>query len=200
MAEMHIEHPVEARIYHYIHVVSMITLAFTGFFIHYPFFQAAMSTMRMLHFIAMYVLVFNLIMRLSLAFLSRRRDFRNFGLGWKSLKFLPGTMAYYLFIRKELPKEVQGVYNPPQRLTYVLFAPLIVLQALTGFALYTPFAGTFGWVTNLLGGLQNVRIWHFSIMWVFILLTAIHVYLSLFEDFGQFKYMILNIQPKESKQ
>ncbi len=36
--------------------------------------------------------------------------------------------------------------------------------------------------------------------WVFILVLAIHVYLSIFEDFGQFKYMILSMVPKESKE
>ncbi len=200
MAEMHIEHPVEARIYHYIHVVSMIALAFTGFFIHYPFFKGSMSTMRFVHFVAMYVVVFNLIIRVSLAFLSKNRDYKNFGLGMIVWRNLFGTLGYYLFLKKELPKEVQGIYNPPQRLTYVLFIPLIILQAMTGFALYTPFAGYFTWLTSLVGGLEMVRVWHFSIMWVFILLTAVHVYLSLFEDFGQFKYMVLSMVPKESKE
>jgi Ni/Fe-hydrogenase 1 B-type cytochrome subunit len=200
MAEMHIEHPVEARIYHYIHVVSMITLAFTGFFIHYPFFQGTMSTMRFLHFVAMYTLIFNLIIRMSLAFLSRNRDFKNFGLGMIVWRNLFGTLAYYLFMKKELPKEVQGLYNPPQRLAYVAFVPLIIAQAITGFALYPPLAGYFSWFTVFAGGLLMVRVWHFSIMWVFILITAIHVYLSLFEDFGQFKYMVLSIVPKNAKQ
>lgn len=200
MAEMHIEHPVEARIYHYIHVVSMITLAFTGFFIHYPFFQGTMSTMRFLHFVAMYTLIFNLIIRISLAFLSRNRDYKNFGLGMVVWRNLFGTLAYYLFMKKELPKEVQGIYNPPQRLTYILFIPLIIMQAITGFALYPPLAGYFEWFTVFAGGLLMVRVWHFSIMWVFILLTSIHVYLSLFEDFGQFKYMVLSIVPKNAKQ
>lgn len=200
MAEMQIEHPVEARIYHYIHVISMIVLAFTGFFIHYPFFQGTMSTMRFLHFVSMYVLVFNLVIRLSYAFLSRNRDFKNFGLGWKTMKYLPGTLAYYLFIKKELPAPVRGVYNPPQRLAYVAFAPLIVLQAITGFALYPPLAGYFDWFTAFAGGLAMVRVWHFAIMWVFILITAIHVYLSLFEEFGQFKYMVLSMTPKDSKE
>ena len=200
MAEMHIEHPVEARIYHYIHIVSIITLVFTGFFIHYPFFAASMKTMRFLHFVAMYVVVFNLVMRLSLAFLSKNRDYKNFGLGMIVWRNLFGTLAYYLFLKKELPKEVQGIYNPPQRLTYVLFIPLIILQAMTGFALYTPTAGYFLWLTSLVGGLEMVRVWHFAVMWVFILLTSVHIYLSIFEDFGQFKYMALSMVPKESKE
>jgi Ni/Fe-hydrogenase 1 B-type cytochrome subunit len=195
-----IMHPVEARIYHWLHLVSMLILIFTGFFIHYPFFQGSMATMRFLHFVAMYVLIFNLIIRLSLAFLSRNRDYKMFGLGMIVWKNLFGTLMYYLFLRKELPKDVQGKYNPPQRLAYVAFAPLIVIQAMTGFALYTPTQSYFTWLTAFVGGLEMVRVWHFTVMWVFIFIIAIHVYLSLFEDFGQFKYMILSIVPKDAKE
>ncbi len=195
-----IAHPAEARIYHWLHLVSMLILIFTGFFIHYPFFQGSMATMRFLHFVAMYVLIFNLIIRLSLAFLSRNRDYKMFGLGMVVWRNLFGTLAYYLFLKKELPKEVQGTYNPPQRLAYVVFAPLIVIQAITGFALYTPTQSYFTWLTAFVGGLEMVRVWHFTVMWVFILIIAIHVYLALFEDFAQFKYMILSIVPKDVKE
>ncbi len=195
-----IAHPAEARIYHWLHLVSMLILIFTGFFIHYPFFQGSMATMRFLHFVAMYVLIFNLIIRLSLAFLSRNRDYKMFGLGMVVWRNLFGTLAYYLFLKKELPKEVQGMYNPPQRLAYVVFAPLIVIQAITGFALYTPTQSYFTWLTAFVGGLEMVRVWHFTVMWVFILIIAIHVYLALFEDFAQFKYMILSIVPKDVKE
>ena len=198
MARVVKEHLVEARIYHWIHLISIIVLAITGWFIHWPFFTAAMSTMRFIHFIFMYVVVFNLILRLSYAFLSRNRDWREFGLGWKQIKAIPGTALYYLFIRKEVP-DVVVKYNPMQKLTYILFAILIIPQALTGFALYTSTASYFNWVTNLLGGLARVRAWHFFIMWIFIILVAVHIYLSLFEDFAQFKYMVLSVTPEELK-
>lgn len=199
MSGMQIEHPVETRMYHWLHLISILILIFTGFFIHYPFFKGSMATMRFLHFVSMYVLIFTFIIRLSYAFLSRRRDFRNFGLGLKTWKLLPGQLMYYLFLKKEPPEGVEG-FNPPQRLAYVFFAPLIVVQAITGFALYTPTMKYFTWFTAWAGGLEMVRVWHFCIMWVFILVLAIHVYLSLFEDFGQFKYMILSMVPKESKE
>lgn len=192
------EHPVELRIYHWIHLISIIVLAFTGWFIHWPFYAAAMSTMRFLHFIFMYVVVFNLMIRLSYAFLSKNRDWRQFGLGWSSLKNIPGTAAYYAFLKKEPPASATA-YNPVQKLAYIFLAFLVIPQALTGFALYGSTAPYFNWVTNLLGGLANVRAWHFFIMWIFILIVGLHVYLSLFEDFPQFKYMLLNIMPEELK-
>lgn len=198
MSGMTLEHPVEARVYHWLHLVSMLILIFTGFFIHYPFFKGSMATMRFLHFVSMYVLIFTLIMRVSYAFLSRRRDFRNFGLGWNTWKNLPAQIMYYLFLRKNPPEGVSG-YNPPQRLAYVFFAPLIVVQAMTGFALYTPTQKYFEWLTAFLGGLEMVRVWHFAIMWVFILVLAIHIYLSVME-YDQFKYMILSMEPKELKE
>jgi Ni/Fe-hydrogenase 1 B-type cytochrome subunit len=90
------------------------------------------------------------------------------------------TVKYYLFIRKSHPKT--GKYNPLQKSTYGLMGVLLIIQALLGFALYTPFAAYFDWVTYALGGLMVVRQLHYLLMWVFIIITAVHMYLSFAED------------------
>lgn len=199
MARVRREHTVQARIYHWVHLVSIVILAFTGFYIYWPFsfFGMTMATMRLLHFTFMYVVLANLVLRLSYAFISPSRDWHEFGLGAKQWRMLPGTIAYYLFLRKEPPEGV-GAYNPPQRLAYIFFAILLIPQALTGFALYGPTATYFNWLTIFLGGLANVRAWHYFIMWMFVVVVSLHIYLSVFEEFDEFKYMILSIKPREA--
>ena len=190
------EHPLETRIYHWIHLLALIALGVTGFFIRYPYLSGGYGTLRFVHFISMYVVVFNLILRVSYAFISRNRDFHELGLGWKQWRMIPGTLAYYAFIRRDPPKGV-GEYNPLQRITYNLWGLMLVFQAFTGFALYRSTQPYFSWVTTVLGGLPNVRSWHTFIMWLFIATVGLHIYLSLFEEFDEFKYMILSITPEE---
>jgi Ni/Fe-hydrogenase 1 B-type cytochrome subunit len=199
MARVREEHTVQARLYHWIHLVSIVVLAFTGFYIRwsFPFFGVTMATMRFLHFTFMYIVLLNLVLRISYAFLAPGRDWHEFGIGAKQWRLLPGSLAYYLFLRKELPKGV-GEYNPLQRLTYLAYAILLIAQGLTGFALYTSTAAYFNWLTVFLGGFANVRAWHYFITWLFVVLVSIHIYLSVFEEFDEFKYMILSIKPREA--
>ncbi|GAB4275228.1 MAG: Ni/Fe-hydrogenase, b-type cytochrome subunit [Coriobacteriia bacterium] len=183
-------HPLAQRLCHWAHLVSMVVLAFTGFYIHNPFFDGNMMWMRQLHFIFMYVVLIALVARVYLAFFSRSsplKGSRETAMDVKS--FLPQkenrgqfleTIKYYLFLRKTHPRT--GKYNPLQKTTYVGVMLLLVFQAFTGFALYSPFADTFGWVTTLFGGLMVVRQVHYFTMWAFILFTMVHVYLTLAED------------------
>ncbi len=192
------EHPIEPRIYHWIHLISMGCLGFTGLYIYWPFFQAPMKWMQFTHYVAMYVILAVLILRISYAILHRRRDWHEFGLGLKQWKMLPHYIGYYIFIKKEHHKDV-GAYNPMQRLTYIFFGLLLIPQAITGFALYPSTASYFTWLTSLMGGAAYVRSLHFFIMWIFAIVAAVHIYMAVFEEFSQFKYMILNIAPKEIK-
>jgi Ni/Fe-hydrogenase 1 B-type cytochrome subunit len=61
-------HPLIFVITHWINLVCMIGLAFTGFYIHYPFFAGFMYQARMIHFVLMFLLTINLTARIILAF------------------------------------------------------------------------------------------------------------------------------------
>lgn len=198
MAKPIAEHHVETRIYHWVHLISMGLLGFTGFFIHWPFYPAAMKWMRFIHFVAMYVVLWNLVIRISFAIISRNRDWSKFGLGLKQWKMIPHYIGYYLFVRKEHHKDA-GAYNPVQRLTYIFVLLLLIPQAITGFAMYPSTAKYFIWLTSMLGGLTYVRTVHYFTMWLFIVLVGIHAYMAIFEEFSQFKYMVLSVVPKELK-
>jgi len=57
-------HPLVFVINHWIHLICMIMLAFSGFYIHYPFFDGFMGVARGMHFVAMFVVLINLTFRI----------------------------------------------------------------------------------------------------------------------------------------
>lgn len=190
-------HPWPYVLSHWTHLGSMFVLAFTGFYIHYPFFRANMLLMRQLHFIFMYVVLIALVWRVYYAFAGRTaivkgtrdtvHDWHNFVPQQENRHQLIETLKYYLFLRKTHP--ISGKYNPLQKLAYVAMGGLLVVQAYTGFAIYGPaqhsalFGPLFLWSVNMgLVSLMIMRMIHFLVMWVFILITMIHVYLSVAED------------------
>jgi Ni,Fe-hydrogenase I cytochrome b subunit len=84
-----------------------------------------------------------------------------------------------------------------QKAAYLMFAAFMLMQMLCGFALLefwtipgtslTPSAILLGWwLAPMVGGLAMavawMRILHYALTWVFIILTTVHVYLSATED------------------
>lgn len=179
------EHPVVPRLLHWIHLISMFVLIITGLYISDPFFPGGMGIMRGGHLIFMWVFVIIAIYRVIWAFVGRSapygsrekiRDGRHFMPQKENRGTLWPTIAYYAFLRSEPPAVYK--YNGLQKATYVFWLLLIVLQAITGFALWTPTAGLLQPLSYALGGPLIVRTIHYLIMWVFIATTALHVYLS----------------------
>ena len=201
--------PLAPKIMHFQHVASMIALAVSGMYIRFPFFANGRWAMRWVHYIAMTIVIINLIARLWYAFASKRRDYKEFVVTGRDITTAPMVIAYYLFLIPPEKKPHLGKYNVMQKSTYLMFVPLLILQALTGLALLTytiPFTGTItsfghvgitprdlvvGWwlgpivhSTDLAG--WYARTAHYLINWLFIVLTTMHVYLSLSEDFPAF--------------
>lgn len=180
------EHPLPAVLMHWTHLISMFVLIFTGFYIHKPFFPASMGLMRGLHFFFMFLLIFVAIIRVYWAFFgqgsashgsrTKIRDYRHFGVQDENRGTLIPTIQYYLFLRKRPP--AGGKFNGLQKGTYVAWLLLIALQAITGFAIWTPTQGFFRPMTFALGGMMAMRAYHYVLMWLFIITVAIHIYLS----------------------
>ena len=158
MAKQRVYHWTAAiRMHHFVNLVAMVVLVFTGFYIHSPFMaggEETMAWMRWSHLIAAYLLLFGLVARIYLMFNSREAA------DWKELLPLPGNLAnlpdiamYYLFI-KNTHKHYER-YNPLQALAYVFMGVMIFVMAMTGFALHTGWLhNSFAWVNALLGGLR----------------------------------------------
>lgn len=185
-AEVHV-HSTVAKILHHIHLTSMVLLVVSGFYIHKPWAPGMMGTMRYLHFVSMYVLAFTWIARLYYALFGEERDINRFLPEKKNKGKLVKIIRYYLFIDKYHPET--AVYNPLQKMTYVFWFFLLIIQGVTGFALYWPDSTYFGWVNTFLGGLAVTRMVHYLIMWVFIITVGIHLYLTLVENIASLKEM-----------
>lgn len=181
------------RSMHWLAVAAIVTLAVTGLYIGKPFFFPAardtgphfmMGWMRFLHFAAAGVLVATAIVRLYWLFIGNRyaRWRALFPLTPRRLRDVGGVVKYYLMVGEE--PHYLG-HNPLQQLAYTAIYGLAGIMVLTGFALYGQanpggfFAGAFGWVVSLCGGLQAVRVVHYVLTWVFVIFVPVHVYLAL---------------------
>ncbi len=172
---------------HWIRVIAIAVLMFTGIYIHTPFIAGGpdsflMASMRFFHFVAAYALVLGLVVRVYMAFKSTfDADWKDFSV-LENIKNIPDVLGYYLFF-KGSHKDYRK-YNPLQALAYLFTGLVIVFTAFTGAAIYhgRPFLifpmESFRWVNRLLGGESNTRIWHILAMWYFIVFVLVHTYLA----------------------
>jgi Ni/Fe-hydrogenase 1 B-type cytochrome subunit len=190
--------PAMPKLLHFQHVAAMIALGISGMYIRFPFFSGGRTAMRWVHYVAMIIVVINLIVRLWYAFGSARRDYREFAITKRDITTAPKVILYYIFVKPSKPH--LGKYNVMQKGTYTIFVPLLILQAFTGFSLLTqvipvinmsPRELLVGWWLGAMLGSVDMAGWymrtaHYLINWLFIVLTTIHVYLSVTEDFPAF--------------
>ncbi len=184
-------HPLPMVITHWVNLIAMIVLILSGLEIHYPLVPGVMGIARGLHMFFAFVLVVNCVVRIVLAFVAKSapaggtrrlvRDYKTWLPQRDNKHQLWAWISYYLFLRREHP--IAAKLGVPQKIVYLLIAPLIFFTAYTGFCLWGPTMGwpIFTWGTQLVGGAMNMRVIHYFCMWVFIIFMCIHVYLSLVE-------------------
>jgi Ni/Fe-hydrogenase 1 B-type cytochrome subunit len=189
------------RIFHWINVLSITTLAITGFIIADP--PAIMSnmeaserfwfgTVRFIHFGTAYIFFFNMILRIYWSFVGNRFS------SWKA--FVPRDREMWrnlwhvlkvdIFLGNEKHPDIRNIsvgHNTMAALSYVALFLIALVQVFTGFGLYSSMSGwwlpkLFAWVVPFLGGDFMVRTIHHSATWLFILFTLIHVYLVFYHD------------------
>jgi Ni/Fe-hydrogenase 1 B-type cytochrome subunit len=189
-------HPLIFVFTHGINLLCMIGLAFTGFYIHYPFFAGFMYAARMIHFVVMFVLVINLTSRIILAFwvktanqLGTREtdvDINNWLPQKENKHQFMETVKYYTFFRNT--RVISAKYGALQKMAYLATPLLTIYMAYTGFALYTPAHSWAIWPffaagISFFGGDMGIRIAHYFGMWVIILFTMVHAYLAAIDGF-----------------
>lgn len=189
------------RIFHWINVLAITTLAITGFIIADP--PAIMSnaeasesywfgTVRFIHFGTAYIFFFNMILRVYWAFVGNRFA------SWKA--YIPRDRKMWhnlwhvlrvdIFLGNEKHPDVKNIsvgHNTMAALSYVALFLIALIQVFTGFGLYASMSGwwlpkLFAWVVPFMGGDFIVRTIHHSATWLFILFTLIHVYLVFYHD------------------
>ena len=175
------------RLAHWVIVVCLVVLSFTGVYIHRPFLVAVdsrawtMGTMRFIHVLTGFVLMCALMWRFYWFFAGNR---------WSSWRqFIPlkkerragisKMLRYYLFLRWTPPEEVG--HNALAGATYCVIYGLLVLELLTGLALFDNVLGSgtlhsfIGWLPMLVN-LQYLRMIHYGVMFLFGAFLIHHVY------------------------
>ncbi|MDZ4177805.1 MAG: cytochrome b/b6 domain-containing protein [Coriobacteriia bacterium] len=209
-------HPMVFVLTHWINLIAMIALAFSGFYIHFPFFNGFMGVARGMHFFFMYVLIINLTFRIIASFfvksavmLGTRQqdtDIKNWLPQGANRHQLIPWLKYYLFMKKDHP--LGAKYGVLQKIAYIATIPLTYFMAYTGFAIYAPVMdwSFFQAGLDFVNGPMNMRIIHYFMMWVFIVFTAIHAYLANVEGFAPSKLIFswkesegIHFDPKTGK-
>ena len=177
------------RLAHWTIVFSIVVLSFTGWYLHEPFTtelreQAwTMATMRFIHVVTAFAFSLAVLVRVTWFFVGNRWAYwRAFVPVTRShLRSMGAMLRYYLFLRWRAPEAVG--HNRLAALTYLVVYALLLLQVITGFALYgwigtQPWAWLFGWVQHLIP-IQYVRELHYFLMFMFFGFTIHHVYSAL---------------------
>jgi Ni/Fe-hydrogenase 1 B-type cytochrome subunit len=182
---------VPVRVTHWVVVAAIIVLSVTGGYIADPFLippgGSVMMVVRFLHMLAAFVFLAAGIVRTYWLFAGNRFA------RWTA--FIPTNrnqareavrqLGWYLFMRPDAPK-VLG-HNQLAAGTYFVVFFLFLIQTLTGFALVAihgiqPWATLFGWVPDVMFGVQGVRLIHHLVMWAILAFMVHHVYSALLVD------------------
>jgi Ni/Fe-hydrogenase b-type cytochrome subunit len=188
------------RIAHWTWVAAIVVLTVSGYLLAQPQWIPAgyvdpptgffVGYVRLVHYVSAVVLCLVLLVRAYGLTVSKIPYDR-----WSSL--LPfrskrdvvngaKTLRGYLFIKPHETPVYFG-HNPLQQLTYTSVYVILLVQIVTGFALWSlfnpdgAFLYLFGWLNELLGA-QQVRLLHYMIMWGLIVFIPAHVYLSVRAD------------------
>ncbi len=182
---------IPVRVTHWIVVGSIVVLSVTGGYIADPFLippgGSVMTTMRFIHMVAAFAFLGAGLFRGYWMFAGNR--FAH----WRA--FVPTTgvqrgeivrqLGWYLFLRRDAAR-VLG-HNQLATASYMVVFFLFALQTVTGLALVgvhgtEPWATLFGWVPNVLFGIQGVRVAHHLIMWAILGFLVHHVYSCVLVD------------------
>ena len=117
--------------------------------------------------------------------LPRRTDLRD---ALKMFVYYLGVPLAKLTRRTWLRPRFKTKYNALQRVAYFSVPVAGLLSVLTGWAIHKPMQ--IHWLAAIFGGYDKARIWHFWLMWFFVLFAAPHVVLVLADGWDTLRSMI----------
>jgi thiosulfate reductase cytochrome b subunit len=178
-------HPLPVRVTHWVNAVVMLVMITSGWGIydddviirgfHFSRFWrlgdwAAWSLNW--HFAGMWFLTINGLVYLIYGFASRRLRERLLPIRFAELvQTIVDTLHF------KIAHEDITVYNPVQKLLYIVIILAGVSQVITGLAIWKPIQ--FSGLVSLLGGFQTARVLHFAGMVVIVAFLIVHVALAL---------------------
>jgi Ni/Fe-hydrogenase b-type cytochrome subunit len=184
--ERYYKHDGVERFTHWAHLADTVVLILSGLQIRYPGFSVfgTMQTARFLHIVSGYFFLLLGVLHVYFFFALGKRK-----IAMPHLDDLAGigpVLKYYLVVGGKKPDYAK--YNALQKFAYAALFAVSFLQSVLGFALYWPVP--LAAVLSFFGGAVDVRIWHTTVMWIFLSFTAVHVYLVFTEDSRLVKAMI----------
>lgn len=188
------------RVWHWVHALSIAVLAVTGYLIANPLPSPEgeasehflMGNLRLVHFIAAYVFSIGFIVRIYWGIVGNRYSRELFYLPvWRGdwWRELIAELKFYLFLAGRPPRTV--AHNALAQSAMWLFNTVLgIFMIGTGFALYSENLGLgswadnwFGWIVPVMGGSQNLRMWHDFGMWLFLFFVIVHIYMAIRAEF-----------------
>ena len=183
------------RIFHWIMVAMIIALFATGILIAKPlqfltpepyYTITSMDLVRDIHFFAAFVFCAAFILRIY-GFIINPGD-RLFSHVWKGYFYrnVVDVAMHYMFLKDE---HASYLRNPIARMSYSLLYVLVLIEVLTGFAMYCAANPTgtgymlFGWVNTVLGGEMMTHYVHHYVAWAIILFAVGHLYMVIRAEF-----------------
>ena len=198
------EHPLPIRLCHWLNAVSLVVLIASGLriFRAFPSFGPRLPESTLIdipealtlggwlggalqwHITFAWIYAITGLVYLGYQLFSGRYRQVLFG-----LRDFPGVwpMLRHYFFWGRKPREVEP-YNPLQKHAYTSVILLGILSVLTGMVLYNPVQ--FSLLASLVGGFHLARIWHFSIMCLFLLFIAGHLIMVVLHGWGNFVSML----------
>jgi Ni/Fe-hydrogenase 1 B-type cytochrome subunit len=183
---------------HWINLVTMVLLIISGLYIHYPApFGGWMGVARGIHIFCGVIIFLNVIFRIVATFFvkdavtSGTRETQLDLYNWLPQKenrhqFFP-MLRWYLFMKKDYP--LSAKYATMQKFSYICIAIMLLAISYTGFCLWSV---TNQWAIFAIGNEALVRIIHYCIMWLLIIITLIHVYIATMHGFVTWRMIFLH--------
>ena len=186
-------------IWHWLHTLSFLVLAVTGYFIANPLPSVSgeasdyhlMGNIRFIHFISAYIFAVGFIVRIYWAFVGNRYAREIFYVPVWRKEWWQGVwyeIRFYLFLERNHVQTL-GHNNLAQITMFLTNTLMTIFMLLTGFALYGVGLSSdswadkaFGWVIPLMGGNEAVHNWHNMGMWIMTAFIILHIYMALRAD------------------
>ena len=176
------------RMTHWIIMICVFMLAFTGIYIGDPFLipagpaneQFVMATTKVVHFYTAIIFTLAVASRIAWMFVGSyyARWHQFVPVGKRRRGDVLGMLKFYSFLSKEPPMNVG--HNPLAGSFYLLVFGLYLTMILTGFALYSVssvgYMQMWEFLVPIFGGLQMARWIHHLAMWFLLGFVAHHIW------------------------
>jgi thiosulfate reductase cytochrome b subunit len=177
-------HPLWVRVTHWINALAMLMMIGSGWQIYdaSPLFGFAFPRQIALgnwlagallwHFAAMWLLLVNGIVYVSLGILTGRFRRRLYPIRPREV-----WHDFFAALRGKLSHDNLSVYNAVQKLLYAGVLLTAIVVVLSGFSIWKPVQ--FKWLTAFFGGYNTARYVHFAAMTAIVSFLIVHVVLAL---------------------